>query len=409
MNLHIIAITHRNFDLSEIGLFHLSDEERGSVLQQVKKELELSEIMYLSTCNRVEFIFTSAQPLSGNFLAKFFSALPSRTFSISSKAVSSSEIFSGDEALTHIFSVASSLDSIVVGEREIITQVRNSFEESVKLGLSGDTIRLLINKTIETAKRVFTETAIAKNPVSVVSLAYRKLRDLNVKLDARFIVIGSGVTNTAMSRYLRKHGYSDFVVFNRTVENAAALANELNCEAYALTELPAYTNGFDVIVTCTASNGAIITPELYKTLNGTDTSRKVVIDLAVPNDLDESILNDFDVKLIAVNNLQEVAKNNLLEREKELEQCRNIIGEQIAEFHQELRQRQVEIAMSSVPKKVKEIRENALNTVFAKELAGLDSNSRKVLEEVIAYMEKKYISVPMKMAREILSEETKVN
>jgi glutamyl-tRNA reductase len=144
-------------------------------------------------------------------------------------------------------------------------------------------------------------------------------------------------------------------------------------------------------------------------LNGTDTSRKVVIDLAVPNDLDESILNDFDVKLIAVNNLQEVAKNNLLEREKELEQCRNIIGEQIAEFHQELRQRQVEIAMSSVPKKVKEIRENALNTVFAKELAGLDSNSRKVLEEVIAYMEKKYISVPMKMAREILSEETKVN
>ena len=208
-----------------------------------------------------------------------------------------------------------------------------------------------------------------------------------------------------MAKYLKKHGFSNFVVFNRTLANAEKLANELSCKAFPLTELKKYKNGFDVIVTCTGSSEIIITKEIYSSLVGNDKSKKIVIDLAVPNDLDEEILKKYDVNLIAVSNLQEIAKKNLMEREKELSACMQIIETNIEEFKKEFKERKVELAMSDVPKKVKEIRETALNEVFAKEIEKLDIKSKETLDKVIAYLEKKYISVPMKMAKEILIEE----
>ncbi|HET6991706.1 MAG TPA: glutamyl-tRNA reductase, partial [Bacteroidia bacterium] len=267
----------------------------------------------------------------------------------------------------------------------------------------------IVQKTIEIAKQVYTQTDIARNPVSVVSLAYRKLRDLNVPLNARILFVGAGVTNTAMARYLSKHGYTDFVVFNRTLSNAEKLASELNGTAFPLYTLPHYKEGFDVIVTCTGAEEIIITKDIYHTLTAEDNARKVVIDLAVPNDLDPAVPEQWDVNLIAVNNLQEVAKDNLKERENQLEACSAIIETGIHEFRGELRQRQVELAMSDVPKKVKEIRDTAVNSVFAKEIEQMDSASKEVLEKVLSYVEKKYISVPMKMAREILEEEFRQN
>ena len=237
----------------------------------------------------------------------------------------------------------------------------------------------------------------------MVSLAYRKLKALKIPLDARFLIIGAGVTNTAMSRYLKKHGYRNFAVFNRTFANGEMLAAGLGGKAFTLDSLDNYTGGFDVIVTCTASEEAVITEKIYRALAGDDRTRKVVIDLAVPNDLDAGILKNWDVNVIAVNNLNDVANENLKEREKSIAACRSIIDHALVAFRGMYRQRQVEIAMKTVPAKVKEIRDTAMNTVFAEEISQLDPQSKEVLDKVIAYMEKKYISVPMKMAKEIMT------
>jgi glutamyl-tRNA reductase len=401
-SLHLISFNHRSVDINHIGRFHLENERRDAVLTQIKEECGIQELMYLSTCNRVEFTLVYEGYPDEVFLSRFFEIFFAGNNDEINFALNNHSLYHGDAALRHLFEVASSLDSLVVGEREIITQVRNAFEQSSAAGLTGDTIRVVVKKTIETAKAVYTETDIARNPVSVVSLAYRKLRALNVPLDARFIIVGSGVTNTAMARYLRKHGFTNFVVFNRTVANAASLAQEINASYFALNELAQYDKGFDVIVTCTGAEGTVITKELYRTLVGKDKNRKVVIDLAIPNDLDPEIIKEWDINVIAVNNLQEVAKDNLKEREKSLEACRNIIENNILDFRQLFRQRQVELAMQEVPKKVKEIRETAYGAVFAKEIEQLDPASRDLLDKVLNYVEKKYISVPMKMAREIL-------
>jgi len=157
-----------------------------------------------------------------------------------------------------------------------------------------------------------------------------------------------------------------------------------------------------VIITCTSAVEPIITPDIYKTLLAGETGKKTIVDLAVPNDTAPEVLEQYPVNFIEVHSLNEIAKKNLQDRYLELDNAEKIIQQNIDEFNHLLKQRRIELAMRSVPEKIKEIRQNALNTVFADEVSGLDEQSREVLEKVINYMEKKYISVPMIMAKEIL-------
>ena len=238
--------------------------------------------------------------------------------------------------------------------------------------------------------------------MSVVSLAYRKIKDLNIPLDAKVLVIGAGKTSTNMCKFLQKHGFTNFTVYNRTMKNADGLAQTLACENRSLADLEKHDTGFDIIVSCTGSSHYIITPELYSKLLRDDKERKVVIDLAIPNDFDRRIADDHKVTMIGIEGLRAIAENNLKEREKELVVCDKIIQNNLEDFRNTFRERQVEKAMSQVPQLVKDIRERAYDTVFVKELDGLDKDSKKVLDKVVEYMEKKYIAGPMKLAKDIL-------
>jgi glutamyl-tRNA reductase len=402
-NFHIIAFTHRNLGVSEIGKLHIEDVKQQAHLTNLKEALDIQELMFLSTCNRVEFIFCSDRTTDFEFLHQFFKTLyPEFTEEQVDYYAQNADVFSKIDAVEHMLCVASSIDSMVVGEREIITQVRNAFDASKKMNLTGDFIRLVIRQTIETAKKVYTETSIATKPVSVVSLAYHKLRDMNIRLDARILIVGAGTTNTNMSRFLRKHGFKNFVVFNRTLANAETLAKDLKGNAYSLEDLQSYTNGFDVIITCTGSESHIITPEVYENLLQGEKDRKVVIDIALPQDLDPRVQEHQNVTHISVEVLQKISNENLKERSKEIQHVEEIIAEAIFDFKHLHKVRTVEIAMREVPQKVKEIRDTACNEVFKSELELLDDNSREVLDKIIGYMEKKYMSVPMLMAKEIL-------
>jgi len=259
-----------------------------------------------------------------------------------------------------------------------------------------------MNCIVKTAKEVYTHTNISKNPISVVSLAYRKLRDLKLTTNARILIIGAGETNRNLSKYLQKHKFTNFAVFNRTISKARELAADLKGEAYSLDALKTYKKGFDAIITCTSSTEPILTTEVYTSLLNGENAKKTIVDLAVPNDTAPEVLKNFQVNYIEVQSLNEVAKRNLQERYDELTHAEGIISQNIAAFTVELKQRRIEVAMRQVPEKIKEIRNTAINSVFAEEVQGMDQQSRDVLEKVINYMEKKYISVPMIMAKDIL-------
>jgi len=311
-------------------------------------------------------------------------------------------VYENEEAFNHLLRTSCSLESLVVGEKEILPQIRKAYENCRDAGFTGDYMRMIMDRVVKTAKEVYTHTNISKNPVSVVSLAYRKLKELNVAPNPRVLIIGAGETNLNLAKYLSKHKFSNFSVFNRTLSKAESLAEELNGKAYPLSALENFTEGFDVIITCTGSTEPIINEALYaKLLNG-DKAKKVIVDLAIPNDVAPAVIHNNPVYYIEVESLKEVARKNIQERYNELVHAEDIISANITEFLMVLKQRRIELAMQEVPRKIKEIKNTALNGVFADEISQMDEASREVLERVMNYMEKKCISVPMVMAKEIL-------
>jgi len=401
--LKVIAFTHKQIELKDLGRLIICQENLTEKLQQVKEQFQIAEIFYLGTCNRVEFVLVTDQIVDKAYTERFLDALDIGVCHHSMGTfLQAASIYEDQEALNHLLRTSCSLESLIVGEKEILPQIRKAYENCREAGLTGDFLRMVMNCVVKTAKEVYTHTNISKNPISVVSLAYRKLKDFNLCSNARILIIGAGETNQNISKYLQKHKFSNFAIFNRTVSKAQQLASDLNGEAFNLEALKDYNKGFDVIITCTSAIEPIITTEIYKSLLNGETGKKTIVDLAVPNDTAPEVLKQFPVNFIEVHSLNEVAKRNLQERYEELVHAEEIIGQNITEFLAMLKQRRIELAMRQVPEKIKEIRNMAINNVFAEEVQGMDEQSREILEKVMNYMEKKYISVPMIMAKDIM-------
>ena len=381
----------------------ICQENLNDKLHRVKAQFGITEVFYLATCNRVEFVMITPHVVDKAFARQFMDAMEMGLCQISTATfLEAASFYEGKAALEHLLRTSCSLESLIVGEKEILPQLRKAYESCREAGLTGDCLRMFMGCVVKTAKEVYTNTNISKNPISVVSLAYRKLKDLKLSATPRILIIGAGETNRNISKYLQKHKFSNFAVFNRTLANAEQLAADLGGKAFTLNDLKDYKNGFDIIITCTSAVEPIITTEVYTSLLNGETSRKTIVDLAIPNDTAPEVIANFPVNFIEVHSLNEVAKNNLQERYEELIHAEAIIHQNIDAFLLELKQRKIELAMRQVPEKIKEIRNTAINSVFAEEVQNMDSHSRETLEKVINYMEKKYISVPMIMAKDIL-------
>ena len=312
-----------------MGKLHIDVANRKDRLSQLSS-LGISEIQYLSTCNRVELMIVDDQELNDTRINEVFSVFDSNWKESEIKwAIDNSEVYVGLDAVLHLFKTASSLDSLVIGEREIITQVRKSYDECKALGLTGDYLRLIMSKTIECAKEVYTHTNIAKNPVSIVSLAYRTLRDLNLKDDSRVLVVGAGETNTTMCKFLFKHGFKNFTVVNRTLSKAELLAEQLKGKALALNELNNHTEGFDLLVTCTGSEDPIFTKSVYDKLLIGEDAKKTIVDLAVPTDVHSSIVDNYSINYIEINRLKGISNKNLEARKQEVDKCDEYISNKL--------------------------------------------------------------------------------
>lgn len=404
-SLHIIAFTHRDFNFDEIGHFHLEDSSRINSLNKLKSDLNVDELMYLSTCNRVEFIVNSNLKIDTKFLeilvGNFISSEKIKYF------VNKTAVFSGKKAVHHLFSVASSIDSLVVGEREIITQVRKAFEECKDHKLCGDFIRVLVQMTISTAKKVYTESEIATRPVSIVSLAFLELKKYISKKPKKIVVIGAGKTITSMLKFINKNINHQFIIFNRSTEKAENLVNQLNLNAqiFPLSEMGNQKLDYDFIITCTGSKEIILNTDKFQKINP-ENKKNIIVDLAVPNDCDNKIESLYNVKLINVDQLKVRAEENLKARSEEIKRCLEIIDKQIIQYYLAEKERTLERAFSAVPQSIKGIRKKAFKEVFVKELGTLDPQAINIVNSLVDYMEKKYISVPMKMAKDILLKES---
>jgi len=351
--------------------------------------------MYLATCNRVLFFFVARIRPDNDFIKSFFQSVNPNLSQVNVATIAEKVLyFEGQAAVRHLCEIAASVDSMVVGEREIFRQLREAYEECNTRGLTDDNIRIAMRTTVEVAKEVYAQTRIGEKSVSVVSLAFRKLQEQVNLADTRFLIVGAGKTNSLFAKFMLKHGYKNATVFNRSLPNAQALANELDATAFPLSELENYRSDFDVIVVCTASINPIITKQIYQKLN-TNGQRKIIIDLSLPRNVNDEVVENFEVEYIDIEKLRQLAKENMAFRLNEVEKASHLIGKRVDEFQMRFRQRQIERAMSDVPTQIKSIKSHAMEQVFKNELDKLNPEALELVGRMMDYMEKRCIGIPM--------------
>lgn len=406
-NFKIITITHKNVSLQTLSKFIVPSTDEAELqlkLSNLKEQFDIEEMMYLATCNRVMYFFYAEKNVNESFVAEFLShANPQFQTDLVDDFSKRITMLEGHDALEHLLEVSSSIDSMVIGEREILRQIRTAFEQCVNWNMTGDHLRLAMQLAVETAKKVYSKTRIGEKPVSVVSLAIQKLLQSDFPKTGKLLLIGAGQTNLLVSKFLKKYEYKNVTVFNRSIERANSLAEMLKGDAFLLEDLKNYQAGFDGIIICTGSDKALLDDELYASLLQGDQSRKLIIDLAIPNNVEPSVAENFNVNYIEIEDLRSLAKENMSFRQKEISSAQKIIESNLVKFQKIHQQRQITKAMSHVPKKIKAVKAHAMNEVFKKDVDELDENAREVLERVLSYMEKRCISIPMEAAKNTVS------
>lgn len=407
-NYKVVTITHKTTKVNHLKDYLLTDKDTtdfpANRLKELKASFKINELLYLRTCNRVSFFFTYDKKLDDKFLMNLFLFMnPALSKDLLNLHVSKTMIYEGKDAIRHFFAVAASLDSLVIGEREILGQIKHAYHNCKENGLCGDNIRLAVEQAIVFAKKIHTETRIGEKPVSVVSLAYRSMMERNFPKEARILMIGAGQTNHLMANMLVKYGYHNVYVYNRTLLKAEELASRFKKgQAFPLEQLNHHSEGFDIVISCTGANYAVLNYATYENIVRPTSKKVTVIDLAVPEDVDQEIRNNFPVDYIDVASLELKAKENMQFRKNEMYTAEVLLEEFLRSYEEIFKERRLETALAHIPDEVKQIRETALEKAFKKDIENLDDSSRELLEKVMSYMEEKYIALPFKASKKIL-------
>lgn len=399
-HVHILTLTHRHAKLKEIGEIVAAFEADGALeerLASMKARGQVNELYYLATCNRFLLLFTTDLPVDTIFRATLLGEeTPPATQAL--------QHLEGMEAVYHLFEVAASIDSLVVGERQILGQFRDAHDRCRRWGLIGDDLRIICDRVVLGAKDVYNHTRIGEKSVSVVSLAMQELRALKPAKDARILMIGAGQTNVLVSKFLKKENYTHLTVFNRNLARATAISDNFqHGQALPLATIDTYAEGFDVLVVCTGAAEPIVTPELFHwLLAGDEAAPKIVVDLGIPTDVAETTVAEFPFQYVGIEQLRELAEKNMGFRREEIKRAHGVLHRHLKEFEAGYRQRLLERAMSHLPQEIKAVKETAVNKIFAKELDKLDPDAHDLLLRMMSYMEKRCIGIPMKAAREAI-------
>lgn len=405
-----ISLSHKEININHLGKLLPTDASAPQILSKylhkIKAEMEFEELYFLNTCNRILFLMVTPMSVDEKTVEDLYLHFHSTPVHHPLDfVVEKTRIRQGADAVEHLFNIASSVDSLVVGEREILGQVRQAYNFCNKEKLTGDTLRLLMQEAVVTAKEVYTRTKIGENAVSVVSLAVKKMLQLPLPQNPHIAIIGAGQTNTLMAKFLLKYGYDNFTIFNRSEENGKALAKKLGGTFYPLDALSTYDKKIDLLITCTGANAPIVTEPIYLQLTQQNKATFPIIDLAVPSDVAVQVLQKYEPTFIGMEEIRALADYNMTLRQKEVVAACAYIQAHLEEFKIKYRRRNVERAMAVIPQKIKAVKTRAYEQVFQKEIADLDEDAKETLDKVVAYLEKKYIGIPIVVAKEALMRE----
>ncbi len=340
MKLTALGINHNSATLDLRERVAFSPEQLVEALQEGCDRLQTNELVILSTCNRTELFFTEdansdvALENALQWLADYHKLDPETIRN-------SCYEYLGDQALEHLIQVASGLDSMVLGEPQIFGQLKSAFAVAEEAGTVGQELVRLFPRVFAIAKRVRTDTAIGENPVSVayaaVDLAGHIFTDLG---NTRALLVGAGETIDLVARHLTEAGVAQIVVANRTLGRARELADRFGAEAVLLADIPDMLVNADIVISSTASQLPILGKGAVEHALKQRKRRPILmIDLAVPRDIEAQVGDLRDAYLYTVDDLREIVEDNLKTRQDEARKADLIIAEGVVEYRQEQRSR----------------------------------------------------------------------
>ncbi|MEW6187450.1 MAG: glutamyl-tRNA reductase [Thermodesulfobacteriota bacterium] len=366
----------------------------------------LDEIFFLTTCNRVELLFTSEDPenavrdLTDRWAAGLEEPL--------SQFLPKIYVFRGDEAVRHLFRVASSLDSMILGEPQILGQIKEAYRESVRNRNTGVILNRLLHKSFSVAKRVRTETGIAGHAVSVsfaaVELAKKIFRDLN---DKKVLLIGAGEMAELAAEHFFNNHVRNITVINRTRERAEELAGRWQGQSLPWAELSAALFETDIVVSSTGAQEMLIDAAQVRQIMRKRKQRPLFfIDIAVPRDIDPRINEMDNVFLYDIDDLQGIVTQNLAERKQEARLAEGIVAEEGLKFRTWLKGLEVVPTIVALRKKFDELREGEWKKNSSL-LDGMTDEQQKGVEMMMEALVNKILHDPISFLKDFGHEEHK--
>lgn len=359
---------------------------------------EVEECCLLSTCNRVEVFFV------GNPTDSVKAEIRNMLFTNSGVTDNETErytfIFQEVEAVNHLFRVAASLDSMIVGETQILGQLKQAFRDATKENCTGIILNRFVQKSFSVAKRIRTETKIGSNAVSIsyaaVELAKKIFGNLKNK---KVLLVGAGEMAELAAEHLITQGVGEVIVANRTFERAVNLARRFKGSAIALSELISQLEIADIIISSTGAPDLVLRKQDVKQVMRQRKHRPFfLIDIAVPRDLDPEI-NDLDnVYLFDIDDLQNVIEVNKFERRKEADKAERIVKEETLKFMQWLENFEATPTIVAIREKADAIREAELAKTLS-QLNDLSPKEIKSIEILTTSLVNKLLHYPLKFLK----------
>lgn len=387
----VVGLSHRTAPVEVRERLAVPSDRLEQELREIAASGRFDEALLISTCNRVELYATSTNPIAASQVAR--DELARRLPASASEDVLYQE--RGVAVVRHAFRVASSLDSLVVGEPQILGQVKEAFDAAKGAGTMGTLLGRCFTQAFATAKRVRNETGIAEGTVSVSSIACELAKKIFGNLEGRrTLLLGAGEMGESAARSLRQTG-TNLHVINRSEDRARALADSCGGRAVPYERLAVELADADVVIASTASPKFILTPELMKTVGRSRRHRPLfIIDIAVPRDVDPRVGNMDNVFVYDVDDLQQVAEENLAERTREAALAELIVEEELDAFLSWRRSLQLAPTIVALRKRFGQIAEEEMQRTLPR-LEGLSESDRSVLEAMSRSMVNKLLHEPM--------------
>jgi glutamyl-tRNA reductase len=394
MPFNILGINHKTAPIALREKVAFSEERLLAALHALRQEAGVAEVVILSTCNRTEVYWAGSA--SGAELSLWLERHHGNELDLAPSLYVHQE----SRAVEHTFSVASGLDSMVLGEAQILGQLKEAYRVAQEAGSTGPSLNKLFQAAFSAAKRVRSETRIGENAVSIasatVSLARRVYSDLSAHTA---LMVGAGDMNALTARHFMSAGVKHMVIANRTLARAQALAAELKAHAVGLDDLDKELAQADIVITCTASPVPLITKRATEAAIRARRRRPIfMVDLAVPRDIDPAVADLEDVYLFSIDDLQQLIDENRQQRELAAGGARLVIEEEVARFLAESRAHDAGPAIRALRQQADGIRVQSMEQ--ARRLLAAGKSADEVIEYLANTLTNRLLHAPTQALRQ---------